>query len=135
MNDHARIALQTALEARSRALFHESVDGIGMAVRSRLTRARYAALDVAPVSGRRRWLWRIAIWTPSAGVVAAVALGVALWTGGLGSYGSAGVQGNLEVLDMVASSDGASGDAMEMLQDDIDFYDFADKAAHAEPAA
>jgi hypothetical protein len=41
---------------------------------------------------------------------------------------------NLEDLDIVATSD-ESGDAMEMLQDDLDFYDFADKAANPEPAA
>jgi hypothetical protein len=48
---------------------------------------------------------------------------------------SAENQTNLEDLDIVASTDEGSGDAMEMLQDDIDFYDWADKAAIAEPAA
>ena len=48
---------------------------------------------------------------------------------------SADSQSNLEDLDIVASSDEDSGDAMEMLQDDIDFYDWADKAAGTEPAA
>ena len=43
-------------------------------------------------------------------------------------------QPNLEDLDMVASSDEGSGDAMEMMQNDLDFYDFADKAA-ADPSA
>jgi hypothetical protein len=35
----------------------------------------------------------------------------------------------------LASSDEGSADAMEMLQDDIDFYDYADKAANSGPAA
>ena len=44
-------------------------------------------------------------------------------------------QPGLEDLDIVASSDEASGDAMEMLQNDLDFYDFADKAASSGPQA
>jgi hypothetical protein len=36
---------------------------------------------------------------------------------------------------MVASSDEGSGDAMDMLQNDLDFYDFADKASNSGPAA
>ena len=48
---------------------------------------------------------------------------------------SADGQSNFEDLDLVASSDEGSADAMEMLQDDIDFYDFADKAANSGPAA
>jgi hypothetical protein len=42
---------------------------------------------------------------------------------------------NLEDLELVASSDENAGDAMEMLQDDIEFYDWAEKTTSAEPAA
>ena len=63
---------------------------------------------------------------------------VALWFGDAAGpprrYVADG-QTNLEDLDIVASTDEGSGDAMEMLQDDIDFYDWAEKAAIAEPAA
>jgi hypothetical protein len=41
----------------------------------------------------------------------------------------------LDDLDIVASSDPGSVDAIDMLQDDLDFYDFADKATNAGPAA
>jgi hypothetical protein len=47
----------------------------------------------------------------------------------------ADAQSNFEDLDLVASTDEGSGDAMDMLQDDIEFYDFADKAANSGPAA
>jgi hypothetical protein len=134
MNEDNRDAAGTALENRSRALFHDSVDGVDMAIRSRLTQARYAALEASAASSRRPWFLRMPVRTPAAGVAAAALLGVALWFGTPGNHGAPGVQSNLEVLDMVASSDG-SGDALEMLQDDIDFYDFADKAASSEPAA
>ena len=129
---------QRELEERSRALFQSSVDVLDMATRSRLTRARYAALEAAGTSGRRAWLARIPIWTSAAGVTAAAVLGFALWFGTpAGHHGmmSADSQMNLEDLDIVASSDENSGDAMEMLQDEIEFYDWADKAASTEPAA
>jgi hypothetical protein len=44
-------------------------------------------------------------------------------------------QSNFEDLDIVAASDEGTGDTMEMLQDDIDFYDWADKTAGSDPAA
>ncbi len=130
-------AAQSALENRSRTLFQDSVDGLDMRVRSRLTQARHAALEAAAAPRRRPWFLRISVWTPAAGMCAAAVLGVTLWLGTpLGHPGmtAADVQPNLEDLDMVSSSDG-SGDAMDMLQDDLDFYDFADKAANSGPAA
>ncbi len=128
---------QGALENRSRALFQDSIDGLDLRVRSRLTQARHAALEAAAASSRRPWFLRLSPWTPAAGVCAAAMVGIALWLGmPLGHPGmtAADLQPNLEDLDMVASGDG-SGDAMDMLQDDLDFYDFADKAANSGPAA
>lgn len=126
------------LEERSRALFRESVDGLDMRTRSRLTQARYAALKAADRSAQRPWLFRSPFLKPAAGVSAAAVLAMALWLGGpLGhrSPMTADVPSTFEDLDMVASSDEGSGAPMEMLQDDIDFYAWADKAANSEPAA
>jgi hypothetical protein len=125
-----------AFEMRSRALFQDSVDGLDMRIRSRLTQARSAALEAA--DGRRPWLFGWKMWAPAAGVTAAAILGLGLWIGspiGHQTATLADVQSNFEDLDLVASSDEGSTDAMEMLQDDIDFYDFADKAANSGPAA
>lgn len=138
MNEHTQNTVNSPFEERSRALFQESVDGLDMRVRSRLTQARHAALEAAAASHRRPWFLRTGVWTPAAGVTAAALLGAALWLGlPSANFGvSAGDnQPSLEDLDIVASSDGGSGDAMEMLQNDIEFYDFADKAANPEPAA
>jgi len=124
-------------EMRSRALFQDSVDGLDMRIRSRLTQARSAALEAAAHHGRP-WLFGWKIWTPAAGVTAAAILGLALWIGTpIGHQAAilADAQSNFEDLDLVASTDEGSSDAMEMLQDDIDFYDFADKAANPGPAA
>jgi hypothetical protein len=124
-----------AFETRSRALFQDSVDGLDMRIRSRLTQARNAALEAA--SARRRpWLFGWKMWAPAAGVTAAAILGVGLWIGSpIGHQAATMAESNLEDLDLVAATDEGSADAVEMLQDDIDFYEFADKAANSGPAA
>lgn len=139
MNENLQDAAQSALERRSTALFNDSVDGLDMRMRSRLTRARHAALEAAVAASVRPWFFRMPARASAAGVTAAAVLGIALWLGALsgspGNHGLATEQPSLEDLDMVASSDGGGGDAMEMLQDDLEFYDFADKAANSEPRA
>jgi len=124
-----------AFEMRSRALFQDSVDGLDMRIRSRLTQARSAALEGAQ-HNRRSWLFGWKMWAPAAGVTAAAILGLGLWIGSpIGHQAATLAESNIEDLDLVASTDEGSSDAMDMLQDDIDFYDFADKAANSGPAA
>ena len=123
------------LEERSRALFNDSVDGMDFALRSRLTQARNAAIEAA--SSKRPWYTRIAVLAP-AGVTAAAVLGAALWLGSpLGQHAVTVTDGqsNLEDLELVASSDEGAGDALDMLQDDIEFYDWADRSANSGAAA
>jgi hypothetical protein len=110
---------------------------LDFALRSRLTQARNAAIEAASAS-RRPWFSRFGAWTPAAGVTAAAVLGAFLWLGSpWGQHAVTVVDGqpNLEDLELVASSDEGSGDAMDMLQDDIEFYDWANKAASSGPAA
>jgi len=126
-----------SFEERSRALFNDSVEGLDYALRSRLTQARNAAIEAASAS-RRSWFSRIGVWTPAAGVTAAAVLGAFLWLGSpLGQHAVtlADGQSNLEDLEIVASTDEGSGDTLDMLQDDIEFYDWAEKTATTEPAA
>ncbi len=127
--------LNSPLEERSRALFSDSVENMEFAMRSRLTQARVAALAAA--EHPRPWLLRSSTWAPAAGVTAAAVLGVALWFGSPLNHQNGVVADNssLEDLELVASTDDNSAAPLEMLQDDIDFYDFADKAAGSEPAA
>ena len=132
--DNSSLEAPSSLEARSRALFQDSVEGLPFAIRSRLTQARGAALEAA--SRPRSFGWKM--WTPAAGVTAAAILGVALWVGSPQHHQAgtlADAQSNFEDLDLLAASDEGSADALEMLQDDIDFYDFADKSANPGPAA
>jgi len=124
---------QAAFEERSRALFQGSVENLDFATRSRLTRARHAALDAASTA-RRPWFLRAGFLTP-AGVTAAAVLAAVLWMGSpVGPHAvtvADGQSSTLEDLDMVASSD----DTIDMLQDDLEFYDWAEKGANSEPAA
>lgn len=126
---------QQAFEARSRALFECSVEDLDMRTRSRLTQARHAALAVA--SPRARFTRR-AWWMPAAGVAAVAVLGVSLWVGSPGAHRGvslADAQNTFEDLEIVAAADDGSGAALDMLQDeDVDFYDFADKVAGADSA-
>lgn len=124
------------LEQRSRTLFQDSVDGLDFALRSRLTQARNAALAAAAPS-RPAWFTRKGFLTP-AGVTAAAILGAFLWLGSpLGPHAItvANDGQSLEDLEIVAAADEGAGDTMDMLQDDIDFYDWADKAANSGPSA
>jgi hypothetical protein len=133
MNEQPR----DSFEQRAQALFDDSVEGLDFAMRSRLTQARNAAIEAASAS-RRPWFFRMGVLTPAAGVTAAAILGVFLWLGSpLGHHAVtvADGQSNFEDLELVASADEGSGDAMDMLQDDIEFYDWADKAANPGPAA
>jgi hypothetical protein len=127
---------QTALEERSRALFRDSVERVDMRTRSRLTQARHAALEAAERARPRAWFMRIPVLTSAAGVAAALALGVSLWVDAPVVHHGAPLAdaSNFEDLDIVASSDN-SQDNVEMLQDDLDFYSWAEKTAGAEPAA
>ena len=136
MNEQRPESPLDSFEERSRVLFNDSVEGLDFAVRSRLTQARNAAIEAA--SARRRpWFSRVGVLAP-AGMTAAAVLGAVLWLGSpLGQHAVTVADGqtNLEDLEIVASSDEVGADAMDMLQDDIEFYDWADKAAGSGPAA
>jgi hypothetical protein len=136
MSEERLAAQQTALEMRSRALFQDSVERIDMRTRSRLTRARHAALEAAERARPRAWFLRVPVLTSAATVAAAMVLGVSLWvhTPAVHHGATPADTANFEDLEIVASSDN-SQDNVEMLQDDLDFYAWAEKTAGGEPAA
>jgi hypothetical protein len=118
------------VERRSRELYDESVDGVDMRTRSRLTQARHAALAAADgVAARPRWM----SLAPAYGAAAALVLGVALWVNHANSdkfTAMADGRNGIEDLELVVSND-----QLEFLQDDPEFYEWADKsdAAGAAP--
>ena len=104
------------LERRSRAAFDESVEGMDAATRSRLARARSAALGELRT---RRVNWHSA-WIP-AGVAATVALASALLLLGDDAAPAAPpALAALEDLDIVAG-----GEDLGMFAEDEEFYAWA----------
>lgn len=111
---------------RTRELLQESVANLDGATRSRLTRARYAALANAAGAGGLAPAWRR--WLP-AGALAAAALAVLL------------VVGQQSHAPALQASAGGAGDDIELLADadglalaqeadvDYDFYEWAVYAA------
>lgn len=66
------------LERRTRELLDESVEALDARTRSRLTRARQAAIDSASAAGgARSGAWTL--WAPVGGLVAAAVLAVMFW--------------------------------------------------------
>jgi hypothetical protein len=122
----------TALETRARQLLDESVESIDMRVRSRLNQGRQAALARA-ARPRARFLG-MPLATSAAGLCAACVLGVAVWIGmpsGERPMFAGEAQASFEDLDILASSEESSGDNLEMLQEDADFYEWvAEKSAN-----
>src|ERR1700735_1199504 len=83
---------------------------------------------VATKSAAARCFRRMPVLTSAAGVAAAMVLGVSLWLHApVVHHGPPPADAaNFEDLDIVASSDN-SQDNVEMLQDDLDFYAWAEK--------
>lgn len=105
-------ALAAAWQRRARSVFDDSVERVDARIRSKLTRARYAALDELRANeSRRRWL-RL----PVAGltVTAVAAIAVLVWNEG--NQGLMPGELPLEDMELVAEVD-----SLEMLRD-VEFY-------------
>jgi hypothetical protein len=125
---------ESALERRSRELFDESVSTLDMRLRSRLNQSRQVALG-AVVRPRASFLG-LPLAASAAGVCAAALVGVALFIGMPGWHlptAPGETSTSFEDLDIVAVTEESSGDTLEMLQEDADFYDWAaDKGTNAD---
>ncbi len=113
------------LEQRARQLFADSVAGLDMPTRSRLTQARYAALAARPAM---RLFGVPARQVAALGSCAALVLGLALFVALPATErlpGAVAAQNGFEDLEIVAANEEGPGDTLEMLQDDADFYDWA----------
>lgn len=113
---------ESDLERRSRELYQESVEHLDMRTRSRLTQARHAALAAAGGATRPRWV----SWAPLYGISAALVLGIALWLGSANSDRLTVMtdgRNGIEDLELVASND-----QLEFLQEDPEFYEWAENS-------
>jgi hypothetical protein len=105
--------------AQAKRRFDESVERIDGATQSKLTRARHAALAKAG-SARPGWYQ----WVPAAGVAAAAAVAVVIWTGNPAIEGT----GSPEVADIEIL---LTEDSLEMLED-LEFYSWIDLESGSE---
>jgi len=119
---------ESGFERRARMVLEESLSRVDARTRSRLNRARQAALEAAAV---RRPFWRSFSAMPIAGAVAAAVLAFALTLFMHGPLHQAprgdGSQPALEVLDMLADDDSIA--LMENY--DHSFYEWAAAQADA----
>jgi hypothetical protein len=101
-------------EARTRALFDDSLEQLDGRTRSRLTQARHAALE--ELRAQRRNPWRRA-WLPLGGATVAAVLAVWITVGQLGTAtGPEGTALPLEDFDVVAEAP-----SLDLLED-VEFY-------------
>lgn len=106
----------TENERRARELFDASVEGLDAEIRSRLNRARQAA--VAEVEHARRSPWRT--WLPAAAAASVALLAVVLWRApGTGVEPAARTiePAPAEVVEMLAN-----GEGFDVVNDDPEFY-------------
>lgn len=111
-----------ALEQRSKALFDASVDGLDANVRSRLTRARHAAVE-ALEQQRRPWFRFAAL--PAAGVATValalcIGIGVSFFSGRGGDGQSPAAAAVVEDMELLEDADN-----LELIED-MDFYAWLD---------
>jgi len=123
---------ESGFERRARAVLEESLTRVDARTRSRLNRARQAALESA--AARHRPLWSLRNFTAlpvAGGAVTAGVLAAALMVFMHGTFHQAprteGSQPSLEVLDMLADDD-----SLALMQDyDHAFYEWAAAQADA----
>ena len=103
------------IEGRARELFDESVEAVDYGMRSRLMRARQAAL-----AELERPRWRVVPWLPVAAAATVAAIAVAVWIpqeeGGDTEVTVASVD-DFELLTL--------GEDLDMLGEDVEFYAWA----------
>lgn len=107
----------TETERRARELFDASVAGLDGETRSRLNRARHAALAEAERAGRSPWR----AWLPAAAAASVAMLAVVLWRmpGDSTDRPSASAEGApaAEVVELLAT-----GEGIDVASEDPEFY-------------
>ena len=115
------------LEAHARRLLLESTEDLSAETRSRLTRARFAAVEAAS-GGAASERWRT--WVPAGSVAGAAALALLLWSQRPDAPPpqTADTQPAVDDLDILVADE--SFDLLE----DLEFYDSIDPAQSADGA-
>jgi hypothetical protein len=108
-------------ERQTRQLLQAGVEQLPARLRSRLTRARHAALAAARRPERRPWR----VWAPAGGLAAAAVLALGLLQPHLRSVTAVNLDnGALEDIELLTD-----GDALDLAQEQEGGYDFYEWAA------
>lgn len=119
-------------EQRSRDVLQASADGLDARIRSRLTQARFAAVEEAG-KGRSGFAWRT--WVPAGGLAAAAVLAIVLWnvrpaeeaaTAPLSASAVSAVASPMDDLELLVAAEG-----FEWLEEDLEFYVWVESEADA----
>lgn len=116
-----------ALEERTKLLFDESVSSLDAQTRSKLTRARYRALEELETSKAAGWRPQ---WIPAGVVAAGVLTVIMLW------QGQPAVSPETQTFDVAAVNDLEillGDEDLDMLQE-LEFYAWLDEQAEIAPA-
>ena len=108
-------------QRRAREVFEASVDSLDADTRARLSRARFDAVEAANRARSTRWR----TWAPAAAVAATVVVAVAIWRAPERADSPVAVAASgdtaLDAVDMLAD-----GEALDLVQNDLAFYDWLD---------
>jgi hypothetical protein len=105
-------------ERRSKALFERSVESLDGETRSRLTQARYAAIEAAQKGSVAGLRWRL--WIPAGSAAAAVLAVLLVFAPGLRDSGTHGSALAFDDMDIVANDD-----EFDLLEN-VEFYSWLD---------
>ena len=106
---------------RAREVFDASVESLDAETRTRLSRARCEAVEVA--NGARLTGWRT--WVPAAAVAATVIVAIAIWRAPERAESPVAVAASadtaLDAVDMLADAE-----ALDLVENDLAFYEWLD---------
>jgi anti-sigma-K factor RskA len=108
---------------RAREVFDASVESLDAETRTRLSRARFEAVEAA--NRARSPGWRT--WVPAAAVAATVIVAIAIWRTPERTESPVAVAASadtaLDAVDMLAD-----GEALDLVENDLAFYEWLDVA-------
>jgi hypothetical protein len=128
MSERRNEASDETLEQRARAAFDASVDALDAETRSRLSRARHAAVAELDLRRRPAWQW----WVPAALAASAVLIAVLVWRAPEDAPSSLAHAGNGQAMDALELV--AAGDDFDLVTEDLGFYEWLDEVVPDETA-
>jgi hypothetical protein len=123
MSERQDDARDEALERRARELFDASVESLDAETRSRLARARRAAVTELESRRRPAWQW----WVPAAVAASAALVAVLVWRAPEEAAPEVAQSVNGDAVDAFELV--AAGEDLDLVAEDLAFYEWLDEVA------